>query len=318
MFEKSTLRNRFLAGAVIALLVVAAPAPAHATSKDIIQLQTQVQQLLDMVQRLQTTLDTRFAVMQNLVQQTSDSATQMSAAVSALQKSLANQSDATNGKLDATSGQIQSLNDSVDELKTRINKLDKSIQDLQTQVQSIQTPPPSAAPAATPAGTMAQGAMPATGPAMAPAGAPGAAVTPSSSAPAANQAPPLNDTFQAALGDFNAAKYTVASGEFQDVIQYYPLDELAGQAQFYLGEIAYRNHDYESAIKAYNDVLEGFPGNPRAPTAQLHKAMALLKMDQKSAAIHELRLLIQRHPQTPEAAQARTRLRGMGARISAK
>ena len=52
-----TLRNRFLLAAALALVVTAVPRPAHAASKEIIELQTQVQQLLDMVQRLQSTLD---------------------------------------------------------------------------------------------------------------------------------------------------------------------------------------------------------------------------------------------------------------------
>ena len=73
-----------------------------AASKEIIELQTQVQQLLDMVQRIQSTLDTRFGVLQNLAQQTADNANQMTAAVNALQKKIAAESDATNGKLDAS------------------------------------------------------------------------------------------------------------------------------------------------------------------------------------------------------------------------
>ena len=40
-----TLRNRLLAAAVLALVLTAAPVPAHATSKEMIELQTQVQQL---------------------------------------------------------------------------------------------------------------------------------------------------------------------------------------------------------------------------------------------------------------------------------
>jgi hypothetical protein len=40
-------------------------------------------------------------------------------------------------------------------------------------------------------------------------------------------------------------------------------------------------------------------------------------MNKKEAGISELRLLIKRHPQTPEAAQARTKLNALGARISA-
>jgi tol-pal system protein YbgF len=108
----------------------------------------------------------------------------------------------------------------------------------------------------------------------------------------------------------------VAASEFQDVLHYYPLDELAGSAQFYLGEIAYRQLNYAEAVKAFNAVLESFPGSPKAPAAQLRKGLALLQMNKKDAGIHELRQLIQRHPQTPEAAQARTKLNGLGVRIA--
>ena len=75
-------------------------------------------------------------------------------------------------------------------------------------------------------------------------------------APAANQAPPLQETFQAGVRDYNAARYEVATGEFQSVLQFYPTDELAGSAEFYLGEIAYRQQNYTDAVKAYNAVLE--------------------------------------------------------------
>jgi tol-pal system protein YbgF len=302
----SKLRNRLLAAAVFAVVLAWAPVRAHAVSKEIIELQTQVQQLLDMVQRLQSTLDTRFGVLQNLAQQTADQAKQMSTSVNDLQQKLNAQNEAAGGKLDTVSGQVQSLNDSVDELKSRIAKLDKSVQDLQTQLQNIQTPPQSAAtPGSTPGGTFPGG-----GP-----GGPSGSLTPN--APAANQAPPLQETYQSGLRDFNAAKYQLAAAEFQDIIHYYPLDDLAGTAQFYLGEIAYQQKNYPDAVNAYNAVLEGFSGNPKAPTAQLHKGLALMAENKRDAGIHELRLLIQRYPRTPEAATARTRLNGMGVRLAA-
>jgi tol-pal system protein YbgF len=302
----SKLRNRLLAAAVFAVVFAWAPVRAHAVSKEIIELQTQVQQLLDMVQRLQSTLDTRFGVLQNLAQQTADQAKQMSTSVNDLQQKLNAQNEAAGGKLDTVSGQVQSLNDSVDELKSRIAKLDKSVQDLQTQLQNIQTPPQSAAtPGSTPGGTFPGG-----GP-----GGPSGSLTPN--APAANQAPPLQETYQSGLRDFNAAKYQLAAAEFQDIIHYYPLDDLAGTAQFYLGEIAYQQKNYPDAVNAYNAVLEGFSGNPKAPTAQLHKGLALMAENKRDAGVHELRLLIQRYPRTPEAATARTRLNGMGVRLAA-
>jgi tol-pal system protein YbgF len=296
-----TIRNRFLMTALLAVVLAAAPRPAHAASKEMIELQTQVQQLLDMMQRLQSTMDSRFGVLQNLSQQTADAAAQMTATVNALQKKIDAQNEATGGKMDTVSGQIQSLNDSVDELKSRIAKLDKTVLEMQTQLQNIQTSPQTAAPAAPNGATVTAS----------PDGSPSATM-----APAANQAPPLQETFQAGVRDYNAARYEVATGEFQSVLQFYPTDELAGSAEFYLGEIAYRQQNYTDAVKAYNAVLEGFSGSSKAPAAQLRKGLALIQLGKKDSGVHELRTLLQRHPQTPEAAQARSKLNAMGVRIA--
>jgi len=72
---------------------------------------------------------------------------------------------------------------------------------------------------------------------------------------------------------------------------------------FYLGEIAYHQGDFTNAITAYSAVLDKFPGNPKAAAAQLRKGLALIQTNKKDAGIRELRQLIQRHPQTPEATQ---------------
>ena len=275
-----------------------------------VELQTQVQQLLDQVQRLQSTMDSRFGVMQHLAEQTADAANQVTSTVSAIQQKLNAQSDAVSGKVDAVSGQVQSLNDSVDELKARIAKLDKTVQDLQAQIQTMQTPPSQGTqPAAQPGG------MPATAPGPGMANNAGGASSPN--VPMTQQAPPLQETLQAGQRDYDAGRYSVATGEFQDVVHYYPLDDAAGTAQFYLGEIAYQKKDYAHAIDFYNAILEGFSGNAKAPAAQLHKGFALLAEDKREAGVHELRQLIQRHPQTPEAARARSRLNGMGVKITA-
>ncbi|MGA2849466.1 MAG: tetratricopeptide repeat protein [Terracidiphilus sp.] len=308
MLTIHSLCNRLVPAALLAALLVSVPMPAHAVSKEIIELQTQVQQLLDMVQRLQSTIDTKFGALQNITQQTADNVTQMTATVNALQQKINAQNEAGGGRLDTVSGQVQSLNDSVDELKSRIAKLDKSIQDMQAQLQNIQTPP---------AGSVATGQPGSPSSTPPDVNAPPSGAPPAPTGPAANQAPPLQETFQAGVRDYNAARYSVAAGEFQDVLRYYPLDDLAGSAEFYLGEIAYRQQDYAGAVKNYNAVLEGFSGSPKAPAAQLRKGLALIQMNKKDAGIHELRLLIQRHPQTPEAAQARTKLNGMGVRIVA-
>jgi TolA-binding protein len=300
-----TFRNRLIAAAAAIVLLAPASVPAHAVSKEIVELQTQVQQLLDMVQRLQSTMDSKFGVLQNLTQQTADAASQMQSTVKDLQQKLNQQNDAVNGKLDTTSGQMQSINDSLDELKTRVDKLQQTVKDLQSQIQTLQAPPNSAQPGSQPGSQPGQPNQP---------GDNGQPAAQGANAPPS--APPLQETFQAGLRDYNAAKYDVATQEFQDVVHYYTLDDLAGSAQFYLGEIAYQQKDYPDAINAYNAVLEGFSGNAKAAAAQLHKGLALIEEDKKDAGIRELRQLVQRHPQTPEARVARSKLNGMGVKLA--
>src|ERR1700678_2883881 len=99
MFNTPRLRNRFFAAAAIAFLLAAVPMPAHAASKEIIELQTQVQQLLDMVQRLQSTLDGRMGLLQHQIEQATASTAEMAATVNALQTKINAQNDAGNGKL---------------------------------------------------------------------------------------------------------------------------------------------------------------------------------------------------------------------------
>jgi tol-pal system protein YbgF len=292
-------------------VVCAVPVRAESTKDTVVALQSQVQQLMDAVQRLQSTVDSKFALLQHLVEQTADNANRMTTSVDALQQKINAQSEATNGKLDTASGQMQSLNDSVDELKSRLGKLDKAIQDMQSQLQNIQNPS-ATAPGQQPL-TGAGSPPPATGPGATNNGPAGPAT-----GPATSQAPPLQETYQAGLRDYNAARYSVAQGEFQDVLTYYPQDDLAGNAQFYLGEIAYKQNDFAGAVKNYNAVLEGFSGSPKAAAAQLRKGLALIQTGKRDAGIRELRSLIQRHPQTPEATQARAKLNGMGVRIAAK
>jgi tol-pal system protein YbgF len=277
---------------------------AHAVSKEIVELQTQVQQLQDAIAQMKQSNDERLGAIINLVQQNTDSVNKMTANVGQLQQALATQNENGGGKIDQISGQLQALNDSVDELKTRIGRLDTAMANIQAQLQNTPANVPtggSAPPAQNPG--MAANQQPGNG------GAPGAM-------PMQAQTPPLQQTYQSALRDYNSGKYAVASSEFGDVVHYYPQDDLAGNAQFYMGEIAYRQGKYPEAVKSYDAVLEQFPGNNKAPAAELRKGESLLAINQKDAGVRELRSLIQRYPMTPEAQEARSKLNGMGVRIS--
>ncbi len=265
--------------------------PAFAVSKEIIQLQTQVQALQDQINQMRQSFDERMGVMQHLVEQSTDNVNKVATSVNELNQSLQRRGQDEGGRADQLSGQIQALHDSVDELKARMNKIAQQLDAIQSAQQNINTAPPATG-------------VPSTG-------APGGPAT--SPGPAANQAPPADVLYNNALRDYNAANYDLASQEFGDYLKYYPNTDLAGNAQFYMGDIAYRNKDYPNAVKAYDTVIEQYPDGNKAAAAQLKKGYALLEMGQRQAGVRELNALVTRYPRSIEAQQAKDRLKKLGA-----
>jgi len=314
-------RSRPLHLAAAALLFVGLTTlPAHAVNKDMVQLQTQIQQLQDAVARLQQSNDERMGVLKDLVQQTADAVNKMSVAVDGMKLQMQNSQDALSTKSDQVSGQIQSLNDTLDELKARMARMEKILNDVQGQQQSIipilnSLPQSTGTPA--PATTGTQPNPPSNSPAISPDSSPFQPPPPTTPVPAAPKptagkpvpnAASAKDLYNVAYGDYIAARYPLATSEFMELAAAYPDDTLSGNAFFYLGEINLRTAKPTAAVKAYDHLLEHFPDNNKIPAAHLHKAEAMISMKQTPGAIRELQALIQRFPNSPEAAQARTKL----------
>ena len=270
----------FAACSVIFLAI----APAWAVNKDMVQLQTQVQQLQEQMTAMQRSFDERMGVMKNLVEQDTDAVNKVAAALTALQTSLQKQQTDAGAKSDQLSGQIQALNDTMDELKVRLAKVAKELEDMQAAQQSIQ-----AQQAQQTAQQQAQA-----------------------------QAPPPDVLYNNGLRDYNGNKNDLASQEFSDYIKFYPNTDLAGNCYFYLGEIQFRQGNYQQAAQSYDQVLQNFPSGNKAASAQLKKGFSLIELGKQDDGVSELRHLIQRYPHSPEALQARDRLRKLGVSSTGK
>jgi TolA-binding protein len=281
------VRNNIPTMAIVAILF-ASVHPAFGVSKEMIQLQTQVQTLSDQVARMQQSIDERMGVMRNLVEQSADSVNKMSVAVTDLQQKTQAQSADANSKLEQVSGQIQSLHDTVDELKARLAKITKQLDDIQQGGQNLAAGQPATA------------------------AAPGAIAPVAGNQAALAAAPPPDVLYNNALRDYNAGKYELSSQEFGDYLKYYGTTDLAGGAQFYLADIEYRQGNFDAAVKDYDKVLEQYPGGTKATAAQLKKGYALLELGQREAGVRELNSLIARYPRSIEASQARDRLKRLG------
>ena len=308
-------RSLRTASATLALAAafVAAPAPSFAASKEIIQLQTQVQQLMDAVARLQQSNDERMGVMRDQVQQTIDAVNKMTLTVNAVQRQVQTASESSGKSTEQVSGQMQSLNDSVDELKARLGHIEKTLADLQSSQQSINARLESGGSAAPSDSAPALPSAPSTTPAPRNGRASATAAPIADPTPAA---PAVEDLYRTAFTDYNGAKYPLATTEFNDVIKYYPDSNFAGNAYFYLGEIDFKANRYAAAAKNYDKVMEQYPGNTKVATAQLRKGESLLAQKQTDAGARELRSLIQRFPNSQEASAARSRLNALGITIT--
>ncbi len=260
---------------VLALFVAISTAPAHGANKDLIELQAQVTQLQQQMTQMKQSFDERMGIMKNLLEQNTDAANKVTAAINDLQTSINKQQQDRAAQVDQISGQIQALNDTMDELKVRLAKLSKQFEDMQAAQQTL------AAQQALDQQKQQQMA----------------------------QAPPPDVLYNNALRDYNGGKNDLADQEFNDYIKYYPNTDLAGNSYFYLAEIEFKAGDYKTAVTNYDLVLQNFPSGNKAAASQLKKGFALLELGKEDEGTQELKHVIQRYPRTNEAAQARERLR---------
>lgn len=268
------MKTRNLLFVLVVLLAVSSTPKAWGVSKEIIQLQSQVQALQDQMSQMRQSFDERMGVMRNLVEQSTDNVNKMSTAVSSLERRLGDQSSETASKVDDVSGQVQALHDTLDEMKARLARISKQLDDMNAAKENL-----------------------------------GAAT----GGPPPPQAPPPDVLYDNALRDFTAARYPLSGQEFTDYLRFYSGTDKAGNAQFYLGDIAYKQGNYAQAVREYDKVLEQYPGNIKSAAAQLKKGYSLGELGQKDAAVRELQNLAARYPRSPEATQARERLRKLGA-----
>jgi len=273
----------FVALALLSVLSLGV-APAWGVSKDMVQLQTQVQQLQEQMTAMQRSFDERMGVMKNLVEQNTDAVNKVAAALNGLQTTLQKQQSDGGSKTDQLSGQIQALNDTMDEIKVRLAKVSKQLEDMQAAQQSL---------GAQQAAQQAQQQQ-------------------------MVNAPPPDVLYNNAVRDYNGGKNDLALQECSDYIKYYPNTDLAGNCYFYLGEIQFKQGNYQPAAQSYDQVLQNFPTGNKAASAQLKKGFALVELGKQDEGVTELRRLIQRYPHSPESLQARDRLRKLGVATTGK
>jgi tol-pal system protein YbgF len=287
------------AGAIVGSLV--GPRPAEAVAREMIELQRDVTTLLQGQKDLATQVTQDHTVMKTLIEQSNDNVTKLGSTMGSLQKSVQDVQANSGARLDTMSTQVQGLSDNLEEIKSRLGKLNQQLVDLQNSVQSIDAKLSGSSPSTTTAN-------------------PTAANQPMSASPSnssAGPAPSADTLYSNGLRDITSGKYDLARSEFQDYLRYYADTDLASNAQFYLGEIAYSQKNFDQAVQEYDKVLSNYPKSFKLAPARLKKGMALIELGQKTSAVRELREVIKRYPGTEEDRRARAKLKDLGVAATA-
>lgn len=311
----------FFSGAMFASALAGSlmgPKPALAVAREIIELQRDVTAILQGQQTMQTQMTQEHTLQKTLIDQSSDTVKQLNSTMGSLQKSVQDVQANSGTRLDTMSTQLQGVSDNLEEIKSRLGKLNQQLVDLQGSVQSIDSRlaggSPSAQPTSVPTGSTAS---PSYGAPAASAASGRGGVPVASAAPSAGGAPSADTLYSNGLRDITSGKYELANSEFEDYLKYYGETDLASNAQFYLGEIAYAQKNYDRAVQEYDKVLNNYPKSFKLAPARYKKGMALLELGQKNPGIKELREVVKRYPGTEEERRARAKLKDMGVAVTA-
>ena len=265
---------------IVLLVAVLIPGarPASAAKRELVQILQQVNNLQAQMQILQQTVDRQAAVLQTLIEQTTESVRAMLTEMSDLrlmtQKNLASSSS----RIETIATQIEILNASLEEAKARIGKINDGMVETHNILQTLN------GPSATYENTLERAAG----------------------------APSASTLYETAYGDFTSGQYQLAIQEFQEYLHYHQNTDLASNAQFYIGDCYYNQGNFRQAVEEYNRAIERYPTGNKIAAAQLKKGYALLELKQRQAGVRELRSLISRFPRAPESDLARARLEQLG------
>ncbi len=185
----------------------------------------------------------------------------------------------------------------VADLHTRIKEMDKAIKHLEENLQAGLE-----AAGKTQTSQPVQPAQPTTIASTSPAS------NPSATSVAGSENLSDKDLYNNTLNLFKEGKTDEAFKGFKSFLEKFPKSELAGNAQFWIGECHMNKKQYDLAILAYQDVIKNYSSNNKVPNAILRQGVAAELYGDKKLARALYKKVIEKFPTTVEAKTAKERL----------
>jgi len=120
----------------------------------------------------------------------------------------------------------------------------------------------------------------------------------------------LEQRYKYALSLLVEQKYTIAIKEFELIIRDAADSQYAEASQINIGRAYFLNHDFKRALRAYEKVLEKYPGTKRTEEVferEYQVGVAQMETDE-DAAIDVFEKIIEKHPLGPVAPDAQIKI----------
>ncbi len=114
--------------------------------------------------------------------------------------------------------------------------------------------------------------------------------------------------YTAAFDLLKAGRYDESAKAFRAFVADYPNGRYADNAQYWLGETAYVQRDFKTALAEFGKVTRGYPASPKVPDALLKTGFIYCETAQWADARRELNQVVQSYPTSTAARLARQRL----------
>lgn len=119
-----------------------------------------------------------------------------------------------------------------------------------------------------------------------------------------------NELYAKAKQDFDSGELETARTGFQEFLKRFPKSAIADSAQFWVGEIYYRQKWYEKAILEYQKVIENYPKGNKVQASLLKQGFSFFNLGDKSNGRLILKELINKYPSSNEAKIAKQKIEG--------
>jgi tol-pal system protein YbgF len=104
-----------------------------------------------------------------------------------------------------------------------------------------------------------------------------------------------------------AGQYDIAESAFRQFLTTYPNDELAPDAQYWLGESLYAHGDYAGAAEEFKAGYQKYPKSRRAPDSLLKLGLSMAGLDYRDEACKMYALALKQYPQMSNGLRSRVK-----------